>query len=79
MPSRGKTPMDRAADGLVQSGRALAAIYEAIRQIAPEALDRTDRALGALDRIATSAERAVDLAERIEATERARREERSRG
>lgn len=63
--SRARSPMDRAADGLVESGRALSAIYEALRQIAPEALSRTDRALGALERIATSSEKAVELAERI--------------
>jgi hypothetical protein len=57
--------MDRAADGLVESGRALSALYEAVRQIAPEVLSRGDRALDALDRIATSAERAVDLAEKL--------------
>lgn len=67
MPSRprARTPMDRAADGLVESGRALSAIYEAVRQIAPEVLSRGDRALDALDRIAASAERAVDLAEKL--------------
>ena len=67
--------MDRAADGLVESGRALSALYEAVRQIAPEALARTDRALDALDRLASSAERAVDLAERVEQEERSRRAE----
>lgn len=47
MPSRGRgrSPMDRAADGLVDAGNALTAIYNAVAQGLPEVVDRADRAL----------------------------------
>ena len=63
MPSRGRagrSPMDRAAGGLVACGEALGLLYEATRQGLPAALARADQALAI-------AERAVALAERQEA------------
>jgi hypothetical protein len=42
--------MDRAADGLVMAGDALAGIYNAVAQGLPEAMPRVDRALDLLER-----------------------------
>lgn len=47
---RGSSPMDRAADGLQASGKALGAMYEAARQMLPEVLLRADRALDLAER-----------------------------
>lgn len=60
---RGGSPMDRAADGLQASGKALTAMYEAARQVLPEALARADRALDLAERAVIAAERLADAAE----------------
>ena len=53
----GRSPMDRAADGLHASGEALTAMYNAAAQVLPEALVRTDRALDLAGRAVVALER----------------------
>lgn len=59
-----RTPMDVAATGLERAGSALGAIYEALRQVLPiteqhgeRALLLGERAVVALEKIASAAER----------------------
>jgi hypothetical protein len=52
--------MDRAADGLVASGAALTAIYNAVAQGLPEALVRADRVLALGERGVVALERLAD-------------------
>ena len=60
---RGGSPMDRAADGLQEAGRALAAMYEAARQVLPEAMHRADQALHLAERGVVALERLADQAD----------------
>ena len=53
----GRSPMDRAADGLQESGRALTAMYEAARVSLPEILHRVDRTLDLMERGVSALER----------------------
>lgn len=48
--TRNKTPMDKAAAGLMLAGEALAAMYSATSQVLPAALERTDKVLALAER-----------------------------
>jgi len=56
----GRSPMDRAADGLAASGEALTRMYNATAQVLPELLQRTDRALDLAERAVKAAEEATE-------------------
>ena len=59
----GRSPMDRAADGLEASGKALSAMYEALRQALPLATEGALRGVSALERLADAAERLAAASE----------------
>jgi len=61
MTKRTRTsPMDKAGEGLMLTGNAMTAMYNAIAQVLPETMNRVDRTLDLVERGVIALEKIAD-------------------